>query len=128
MRAILLGLSLLLGTPFPGAASELPHPLRLPAGFRAAIFAEGLPGVRMMAWSPRGDLMVSRPGAGEILILPDRNHDGRADEARPFVRGLDRPHGLAWQKGRTWRRAGRSCACGTGRVFARGLRNAVGLR
>lgn len=88
---------LLLGT--GATASPLPHPLQVPEGFAVAAYAEGLPGLRFMALSPQGDLTVTRPSKGEVLILPDRNGDGRADRVQVFATGLDRPHGLAWRGG-----------------------------
>lgn len=81
------------------AAAPLPHPVSLPRGFAIAPFADGLPGLRFMAFTPAGDLIVTRPGKGEVLVLPDRNRDGRADRVQVFASGLDRPHGLAWRDG-----------------------------
>ncbi|MGE5707083.1 MAG: PQQ-dependent sugar dehydrogenase [Bacteroidota bacterium] len=96
MKRMLGGL-LLLALAAP-AAGETPR-IRLPEGFRLSVFAENLPGVRFMALSPTGELTVSRPKAGQILLLPDRNGDGRADRTIVFARKLDRPHGLAWKGG-----------------------------
>lgn len=78
---------------------SLPHPLQLPPGFHAEVYAQGVPGVRFMALSPHGDLTVSRPSRGQILVFPDRNHDGRADRMSVFASDLDRPHGVAWRAG-----------------------------
>ncbi|MNX61856.1 Soluble aldose sugar dehydrogenase YliI precursor [compost metagenome] len=99
-KRILLNLALGVGALASGAkADPLPHPLAVPKGFAIAPFIEGLPGLRFMAVSPAGDLTVSRPSKGEILVLPDRNRDGRADRVVVFASGLDRPHGLAWRDG-----------------------------
>lgn len=81
------------------AVGELPHPIRVPPGFQVQVYADGLPGVRFMALSPKGDLTVSRPGKGEVLVLPDRNRDGRPDRVSVFASDLDRPHGVAWRDG-----------------------------
>lgn len=80
-------------------AGQLPHPIKVPPGFHLEVYADDLPGVRFMALSPRGDLTVSRPGRGEILVLPDRNRDGRPDRVSVFASDLDRPHGVAWRDG-----------------------------
>lgn len=80
-------------------AETLPHPITLPKGFRLSVYASGLQGVRMMALSPEGDLTVSQPRSGRILLLPDRNKDGKADRTLVFAKDLDRPHGLAWRDG-----------------------------
>lgn len=77
----------------------LPYPLTVPPGFQISVFVDGLPGVRFMALSPDGHLTVSRPRAGQVVVLPDRNGDGRADEVKVFAQGLDRPHGVAWREG-----------------------------
>ncbi len=70
--------------------------LRLAPGLSIAVFAAGLEGPRMLAFSPAGDLYVSLPRAGRVVVLPDRNGDAAADEVRTFAEGLDRPHGLAF--------------------------------
>lgn len=73
--------------------------IRLPDGFKIQLYAEGIPGVRFMTLSPQGDLMASIPSRGQVILLPDRDHNGRADARKVFADGLDRPHGLAWNKG-----------------------------
>lgn len=101
MRLVPMCLALLM-LALPAHAAPLPSPLRVPPGYRAEVFAAGLPGVRMLAWSPRGELTASRPAAGEIVLLPDADHDGQADKRMIFARGLDRPHGLAWHQGQLY--------------------------
>lgn len=49
-----------------------------------------------MTWSPQGDLMVSQPAAGKILLL---RKQGTKVKVHAFATGLDRPHGLAWHEG-----------------------------
>ncbi|HEX2864202.1 MAG TPA: sorbosone dehydrogenase family protein, partial [Deinococcales bacterium] len=73
--------------------------LKVPDGFRIDVYASGLSGPRLMAVSPNGDLFVSEPGAGRVLVLPDRNKDGRPDETLTFASGLNQPHGLAFHGG-----------------------------
>jgi glucose/arabinose dehydrogenase len=68
-------------------------------GWRVSIFAAGLEGPRLLAFSPAGDLYVSLPGSGRVALLPDRNHDGVADRRLDFASGLDRPHGLCFAAG-----------------------------
>jgi len=65
-------------------------------GFRAAVFAEGLDGVRMLARGPDGAIYASLPRLGRVVALPDADGDGRADRARVVLDGLRGPHGLAW--------------------------------
>jgi glucose/arabinose dehydrogenase len=56
-----------------------------------------------MALAPNGDVFVSSPKDGRILVLPDRNMDGLADmpdgAAAVFVEGLNRPYGLGFIEG-----------------------------
>ena len=80
----------------PAMAAILPHPITLPPGFHLEVVMQGVKGVRFMTWSPRGDLLVSQPRAGKILIL--RKH-GKRWQVHTFASGLDRPHGLAWYHG-----------------------------
>lgn len=83
----------------PGEAAGLPHPIRVPKGFRIEVYAEGVSGVRFMALSPKGDLTVSRPRIGQVLVFPDRDRNGRPDRMSVFATDLNRPHGLAWRDG-----------------------------
>lgn len=93
--AVVLLAALALGGPAEGVAEQV----QVPPGFRVGVFAGGLGGPRLMAWSPSGDLMVSIPQRGQVVLLPDRDRDGRADRAVVFAADLDRPHGLAWRDG-----------------------------
>lgn len=69
--------------------------LQLPEGFSLQLYAERLPMVRMLAVTDTGDLLASRPRAGEVVWLRDSDGDGRADERRVILSDLNRPHGLA---------------------------------
>ncbi|MDA0338094.1 MAG: PQQ-dependent sugar dehydrogenase, partial [bacterium] len=73
--------------------------MNLPAGFSVKVFAAGLRGPRLMAMSPQGVLHVCNMGARQIVALPDRNHDGIADEHIVVLDGLAEAHSLAFYKG-----------------------------
>ncbi len=89
--------------------------LRLPPGFRISVFAEGLGYARMLAFTPRGDLLVTSSSQtvagpecsggtcvaddGRLFLLPDRNGDGVADSNVVLTDGLDRPSGLTYHNG-----------------------------
>lgn len=80
-----------------GAADEQTarRTLVLPPGFSMSIYARDLPRARLLRFTRRGDLLVSRPHAGDIVLLaPDRDGDGKADARRTLIAGLDRPHGM----------------------------------
>mgnify|MGYP001587956624 CR=1 FL=1 len=82
----------------------------LPEGFQINIYAAGLDGARFMTVGPEGDIYLSEMGAGRIVVLPDRDGDGVADDAITYADGLDRPHGLAFYNGSLY-------AAETGRVL-----------
>jgi glucose/arabinose dehydrogenase len=71
--------------------------LMAPPGFQISVFAAGLGKARFMAVSPAGDIYLSVPPQGQILVLPDKNKDGVADRVVVFAEGLDQPHGLVFR-------------------------------
>jgi glucose/arabinose dehydrogenase len=74
--------------------------LEAPKGFSISIYADNLPMVRFMAFTAEGDLLVSRPRAGEVVLLGrDADGDGLPDSRRLLLGELTRPHGLAFQNG-----------------------------
>lgn len=73
-----------------------PADLKVPAGFAVSVFASDLAGARLMAVSPDGVIYVARQGKGEVVALPDRDKDGRADAAEVVASGLTRPHSVAF--------------------------------
>ena len=97
--------------PAPKAVDETNFQLTLPDGFRISLFTQSSLGpIRFMAFSPDGILFASMPSptglytrnrtGGKIFALPDLDQDGKADEARAVLTGLDNlPHGLAFHEG-----------------------------
>ncbi|HET7036403.1 MAG TPA: PQQ-dependent sugar dehydrogenase [Thermomicrobiaceae bacterium] len=91
-------------TPAPTAPTGPPQPhqvaggtIMLPAGFDIGVYATGLGNPRFMAVRPSdGLLFVTDMRGGRILILPDDNHDGKADRALVFASGLNLPSSLAF--------------------------------
>lgn len=83
----------------PGSINKTNLPLRIPKGFRIETFASHLGPARFMALDPNGVLLVSVTEEGKVLALPDRNHDGRADQIITLLKDLNLPHGLAFHKG-----------------------------
>ena len=78
------------GTPFTTRRT-----LRVPKGWRAKVWAR-VPGARMEAWTPQGDLLVSQPDYGKITeLVPDRSGTGRP---RTLLAGLTQPQGLAFAR------------------------------
>lgn len=56
----------------------------------------------MMAWSPGGVLLVSDTDAGNVVALPDRDKNGKADENVRVLSDLRRPHGIAFHEGKLY--------------------------
>jgi glucose/arabinose dehydrogenase len=73
------------------------HTLTLPQGFKIAVWTEQVPGVRLMALGPDGDVYATLTESGRVVRLPDRDHDGVADSVLPVAEGLNLPHGLAFR-------------------------------
>jgi len=78
-----------------------PEPLSAPEHFGVGLFAEGLGPVRLMAFSPTGDLFASVPKRDRIIVLPDSDRDGVADRVLTFAKEgiLNSPHGIAFWPG-----------------------------
>ena len=67
--------------------------LTVPPDFTISVFAR-LSGARFLATAPNGDLLVSQPGAGKVLLL---RQAGTGDPAVfTFVSGLRRPHDIVF--------------------------------
>ncbi|GEM_PF-290779 len=76
------------------AGNQTGLPLSLPEGLSAFIFAQNVPGARVLATGPEGDLYVSQTSQGTILAIREEN--GEEVERRTVVSGLRRPHGLVF--------------------------------
>lgn len=80
--------------------------LRLPEGFRIAVFADELDEPRGITVAPNGDVYVAERGAGRVRLLRDTNGDGRPDVSRVVTEALpgDRSgiHDLAIRDGRLY--------------------------
>ena len=82
------------GTDPPGSA-EVRERLRVPEGFSISLYAKGIANARFLRFTSTGDLLVSTPRSGQVmLLLRDENGDGLPDGIRPLIGGLERPHGL----------------------------------
>jgi len=80
-------------------APPTPAELKVPAGFTVSVFAADVTGGRLMAVSPDGVLFVARQPKGDVVALPDRDKDGKADKMEIVASGLTRPHSLAFHQG-----------------------------
>ncbi|MBI4459988.1 MAG: sorbosone dehydrogenase family protein [Acidobacteria bacterium] len=104
LRRLLLGFGSIFVAFGCGRALPLAGPadldlIELPPGFQIAVFAENLPGARLMAFSPSGLLLVSLTREGSVMALGEADRAGRATRPYAFLQGLNRPHGLAFEGG-----------------------------
>src|SRR5499425_236700 len=49
---------------------------KVPAGFTVQLYADDVPGARLMEFAPNGDLFVSQPAQNAVMVLRDTNKDG----------------------------------------------------
>lgn len=105
----LLTLMLFLSVARADMARVLPLPpqpmaaLHAPEGFAVAVYAQLQPaggsyfqGPRFMAFGPDGNLYVSLGRDNQVVMLPDRDRDGRADRVVTVYDRLNAPQGLAF--------------------------------
>jgi glucose/arabinose dehydrogenase len=74
--------------------------LNVPEGYTAKVFyAGGLNKARFFAWGPDSVLYVANKNSGEIIAMPDRNHDGVADTGIVVASGFHKSHDLKFYQG-----------------------------
>lgn len=86
-------------TLLPARTATFEGRLRVPTGFAVTKYAT-VNGARALVTGPDGSVYVSIPNRGTIMRLLDTNRDGTADSVVPVLTGLDRPHGMAFHKGK----------------------------
>jgi glucose/arabinose dehydrogenase len=64
-------------------------------GFAISVFARPEGNARMMAVGPDGAIYLTRQREGDVLLLRDRDGDGKAEETRIVAAGLPLVHGVA---------------------------------
>lgn len=74
---------------------DLLKKIKVPKDFKVNVFAKDLGAPRMMVHDNEGNIYVSHPTEGEILILKDTNNDGAADTQATFIKGYEKAHGMA---------------------------------
>ena len=83
----------------PPPEDEASSRISVPPGFEIRIFATDLGRPRLMTVGPDGMLYVALYNANVIVRLPDRNHDGLADDIELAASGLISPHNLEFRNG-----------------------------
>jgi glucose/arabinose dehydrogenase len=68
---------------------------QVPDGFSLSLYENDLSRARFMTFTEAGDLLVSRPHVGDIVLLRrDTNGDGKPDGREIVMEGLQRPLGI----------------------------------
>src|SRR5215470_10725838 len=78
-------------------ASELPvDKLKVPAGFKVEVYADGIPEARSLALGDKGTVFVSNRLLTDVYAIVD--HGGKR-EVKKILKGLKAPNGIAFHKG-----------------------------
>lgn len=83
---------------FTGRASkDLPlDKLKLPPGFKAEVWVEGVPEARSLALGDKGTVFVSNRNLTDVYAIVDR---GGSREVKKILSGMKSPNGVAFSKG-----------------------------
>ena len=83
--------------PAPLAAKDIPvDKLKLPPGFKAELWADGISNARAMTWGDKGTLFVSSRTVGQLYAVVDR---GGKREVKTLAKGLNLPNGVVFRNG-----------------------------
>ncbi len=80
--------------PTPSLSNSDILPFSLPEKFTATLYAENLPGIRVLTRAPNGEIAASLTSEGKVVLLADRNGDHKADEPKEILKDLNGPHGI----------------------------------
>ena len=83
--------------PARALAQGTPELKTLP-GFTANVFAEGFDDARWLTVAENGDVFLAESGVGRIILLRDKDNDGKADTIVTYAEGFRGPHGMALHK------------------------------
>ena len=79
------------GLSTPNFSQNVPKPpkveLKAPPGFVVTLFADNLPGIRWMQWSPNGDLFVTQYNRSTVTVLRDTDGDGKPNLKTVYANG-----------------------------------------
>ena len=79
------------------AAKDLPvDKLKVPAGFKVEVWADGIPEARSLALGDKGTVFVSNRLAKNVYAVVDK---GGTREVKTVLKGLNSPNGIAFSKG-----------------------------
>jgi hypothetical protein len=69
--------------------------LNVPAGAKISVLAR-VPEARFLAVGPEGEILVSQPGRGKILLI--RSSDSAEPQISELTAGLRLPHGMVFER------------------------------
>jgi glucose/arabinose dehydrogenase len=79
------------------AAKDLPvDKLKVPAGFKVEVWADGIPEARSLALGDKGTVFVSNRLAKNVYAVVDK---GGTREVKTLLKGLNAPNGIVFSKG-----------------------------
>ena len=89
-------LNVMAGLTVPTANAEMvQRRYQVPDGFTLQLYASDLPQTRFLRFTSAGDLLVSRPHSGDIVVLHrDADGDGLPDAVTTLIDELHRPLGM----------------------------------
>ena len=105
LALLLSAMVLVVLAPPPGPAGARPVPiermegLKLPDGFRIAVYADEIPNARSMTLGEKGTVFVGTRRAGCVYAVRDEDGDGHAEKIWTIAEDLDVPCGVAFRKG-----------------------------
>jgi len=73
--------------------------IRLPEGFRIAVYTDRTPNARSLALGEDGTVYVGSLHAGKVYAVRDADHDGYAERVDVIAAGLNVPNGVAFANG-----------------------------
>lgn len=73
---------------------EMVNMLKVPEGWTVSIAASGLGKPRMLYYTPTGNLYITRRDTGDVLLLNDKNGDGRFEESKTVAADFKGVHGI----------------------------------
>ena len=74
-------------------------PLKISGDFEIRVFAKDLPSKpRVLIFDESRNLLVSLLKEGKVIVLPDKDNNGKADEQITLLSSLNEPHGLAFHQ------------------------------
>jgi glucose/arabinose dehydrogenase len=96
---LLIGKDYVCFTVESGSTDKKLSSILLPEGFRIAIYADGISGVRSLTLGEKGTIFAGTRNEGKVYALLDDDGDFKSDRMFVIADGLTMPNGVAFYKG-----------------------------